>query len=316
MKKDSRILILGGRGMVGSALVRVLRQQGYISVSAPNRQELDLMSQQDTYTYFEKTKPEYVIDAAAKVGGIHANSTYPADFIFQNITMQNNIFGACFRSKVTRFLFLGSSCIYPKLAPQPIKEEHLLTSSLEPTNEAYAVAKISGVKMAEFFRRQYKSDFLSAMPTNLYGENDNYHPENSHVIPGLIGRIQKCIDNNEPELVAWGTGKVMREFLYVDDLADACVHLMNYVGDLPHLINVGSGVDVTIRELVETLVRLMGYKGKVVFDSSKPDGSPRKLMDVSLIHSLGWKHKLSLEEGLKKTIPFYRASLAAQNKTK
>lgn len=308
MEKKSKILVLGARGMVGSSIVRLLQKNNYSEILAPFRQELDLMSQSATNFYFEKHRPDYVVDAAAKVGGIHANNTYPADFISQNLTMQNNIFNACFDHKVRRFLFLGSSCIYPKMAPQPIREDSLLTGPLEPTNEWYAIAKIAGVKMAESFRKQYGRDFLAAMPTNLYGENDNYHPENSHVIPGLIRRVQESIDKNSKELVAWGTGTVRREFLYVDDLAEACLHLLNYEGELPHLLNVGTGEDVTIRELVETIVRLMGFKGEIVFDSTKPDGTPRKLLDVSRMHSLGWKHKTSLEEGLKKAISLYRAN--------
>lgn len=307
-KKDS-ILVLGSRGMVGSALVRQLKKKGYENILTPKREELDLFQQTSTLEYFKKNKPAYVFDAAAKVGGIMANNNYRADFIFQNLLIQNNVFQACFESDVEKLLFLGSSCIYPKACPQPIKEEYLLTGELEPTNEPYAIAKIAGLKMAESFNIQYGKRYYSCMPTNLYGVNDNYDREKSHVIPGMIARMQDTIDQGLEEFSVWGTGKVMREFLYVDDMADACIHLMEIEGDQPHFVNIGTGEDVTIRELAEEIANQMGFKGSLVFDTSKPDGTPRKLLDVSKVKSLGWSPKYSLQEGLKKSISFYRENI-------
>lgn len=308
MNLDSKILVLGGRGLVGSALVRNLAKQGYSNLLYPNRDDLDLLSQNDTKEYFEKKKPEIVINAAAKVGGIHANSTYRGDFILENLTIQNNIFSACLKTDTDKLLFLGSSCIYPKNCPQPIKEEYLLTSELEPTNEPYAVAKIAGLKTAENLKRQYGKNFFSVMPTNLYGENDNFHPENSHVIPGLINRMSEVIKNGEKRFEVWGTGTPMREFLYVDDLADACIFLLNHDLDLPLWINVGTGIDVTIRELAETIGDVMGFDGEIFFNTDYPDGTPRKLLDVSLINELGWKSKTSLREGIIKTVTYFKDS--------
>jgi len=306
MNKNDKILILGARGMVGSAINRILTKDNYQNILCPTSKELNLLNQSETQSYFEKNKPNHVILAAAKVGGIHANNTYKADFIFQNLEIQNNSFSAAFKNDVDKFLFLGSSCIYPKNCPQPIKEEYLLTGELEPTNEPYAIAKIAGLKMAEAFKNQYGRNFYSVMPTNLYGENDNYHLENSHVIPGLIARMKKAIDNNETEFKIWGSGKPRREFLYVDDMARACIHVLTTKEPLPGShINVGCGEDISIGELAQMIARLMNYKGKLVQDTSQPDGMMKKLLDVSKIKNLGWKPEVTLEEGLKKSINGY-----------
>lgn len=306
MNKENKILVLGGRGLVGSAIIRSLKKQGYENILAPTRQELNLLSQENTLDYFFQNKPEIVFDAAAKVGGIIANNTYRADFIFQNLTIQNNIFEASYKSQIQKLLFLGSSCIYPKEAEQPIKEESLLTGPLEPTNEPYAIAKIAGLKMAESFRRQYGCKYFSAMPTNLYGEGDNFHPENSHLVPGLIQRMENTIALGETEFEVWGTGKPMRELLYVDDMADACVFLMEYKGELPDLINVGTGKDLTIKEIVETVADVMGFNGTFRFNTDRPDGMMRKVMDVSRINNLGWKAKIELKDGIQKTVNYYK----------
>lgn len=305
MDKNDKILVLGSRGMVGSAIVRELIRSNYTNILSPGRKELDLTNQQSTLSYFESQKPKHVFLAAAKVGGIHANNTYRADFIHQNIMIQSNVFEAAFRNKVDKLLFLGSSCIYPKNAPQPIKEESLLTSPLESTNEPYAIAKIAGLKTAESFRKQYGCNYYSVMPTNLYGENDNYHPENSHVVPGLIARMKKATDEGASEFVVWGTGNPLREFLYVDDMARACIHVMEHKGEIPDLINVGTGEDISIKELAMMIKDIIGFKGKIVFNPNQPDGTMRKLLDVSKIHSLGWKHKVRLRDGLVKTIKTY-----------
>jgi len=306
MNKDAKILILGANGLVGSSLVSVFKKNGYQNLLKPTRKDLDLLSQNKVDEYFNIQRPEYVLDAAAKVGGIHANNEYRADFIFQNLLMQNNIFKACFENKIKKFLFLGSSCIYPKECPQPIKEEYLLTGPLEKTNEPYAIAKIAGLKTAENFKRQYACDFFSVMPTNLYGENDNFHPENSHVIPALIQRMDKAIKNNASTFTAWGTGAPCREFLHVNDLAEACLFLMKYNQELPYWINVGSGKDVTIKELTQLVSDIMGFKGQILFDTSKPDGTAKKLLDVSKINSLGWQSKIPLREGLVSVIQHYK----------
>lgn len=305
MNKTDKILVLGARGMVGSAIVRELKNKGYEDILAPVRTELDLCNQGSVNTYFLNNKPDHVFLAAAKVGGIHANNVYRADFIHQNLLIQANVFEASFKNQIKKLLFLGSSCIYPKNAPQPLKEEYLLTSPLEPTNEPYAIAKIAGLKTAENFRRQYGCQYYSVMPTNLYGINDNYHLENSHVIPGLIARMKLAIDNGDKEFAVWGTGNPRREFLYVDDMARACIHVMEYKGELPDLINIGTGEDISIRELAELTQKLMGFKGKLVFNTNQPDGTMRKLLDVGRIHSLGWKHEVSLEEGLKRSIDYF-----------
>lgn len=305
MKKTDSILILGSLGLVGSAIVRELKSRGFLNLLTPARSELNLLNQQSVLEYFAKNKPQHVFLAAAKVGGIHANNTYRADFIWENLAIQNNVFEASFKNKVDRLLFLGSSCIYPKNAPQPMKEESLLTSPLEPTNEPYAIAKIAGLKTAESFRRQYGCHYYSVMPTNLYGVNDNFHLENSHVIPGLIARMSEAKKNGESTFAVWGTGNPRREFLYVDDMARACIHVMNLEGNIPDLINIGTGEDISIRELAFLIKDLLEYKGDIVFNTNQPDGTLRKLMDVSRIHSLGWRHEIALQTGLKKTIEFY-----------
>jgi GDP-L-fucose synthase len=306
MEQQSRILVLGGRGLVGSALIRDLQSKNYQKILAPPRQELNLLHGPETLAYFEKHQPDYVFLAAAKVGGIVANNTYRADFILENLTIQDNVFQAALKTPVKKFMFLGSSCIYPKSCPQPIKVDYLLTGPLEPTNEPYAIAKIAGLKTAESIRRQHKRDFISVMPTNLYGVNDNFHPENSHVIPGLIARMQKSIDEGASEFPIWGSGKPRREFLYVDDMASACVHLMNSEKNLPDWLNVGTGTDIPIADLAKKIADLMGFKGRLTFDSSKPDGMMEKRLDVSRLSQRGWKPQISLEEGLKRTIEFYR----------
>lgn len=302
MNKLDKVLVLGARGMVGSAIVRELKKSGYENILAPIKSELDLTNQIGVFNYFKSHKPQHIYLAAAKVGGIHANNTYRADFIHQNLLIQSNVFDAAFKNEITSLLFLGSSCIYPKNAPQPLKEEYLLTSPLEQTNEPYAIAKIAGLKTAESFRRQYGYRYISVMPTNLYGENDNYHLENSHVIPGLIARMKIAMDNNDKEFAVWGSGNPRREFLYVDDMARACIHVMNYEGEIPDLINIGTGEDVTIRELAELIKEILGFNGTLTFNTNQPDGTMRKLLDVSRIHQLGWKHSVSLREGLKVTI--------------
>ena len=306
MNKSDKILILGSRGLVGSAILRTLREQGYTSLLHPVRNELDLLKQVDVERFFDTHKPEYVFMAAAKVGGILANNTYRADFIFENLQIQQNIFNAAFKVKTPNMLFLGSSCIYPKNAPQPLKEEYLLTSPLEQTNEPYAIAKIAGLKTAESFRRQYGLNWISVMPTNLYGVNDNYDLNNSHVIPGLIARLDQAIKNKDSEFKIWGTGKPRREFLYVDDMASACIYVMNYSGTKPDFMNIGTGEDIEIGEVAQMIADKMKYQGRLIFDTSKPDGTMRKLLDVSLIKSLGWSPKISLNEGLDKAINFYQ----------
>lgn len=304
MKKESKIYIAGHNGMVGSAIIRTLQENGYHNIVTADFKTLDLRRQIEVETFFEKHKPEYVFLAAAKVGGIYANDTYPAEFLYDNLMIEANIIHSAYLHKVEKLLFLGSSCIYPKFAPQPIKEEYLLTDSLEPTNEAYAIAKIAGIELCKFYRRQYKCNFISAMPTNLYGINDNFDLQNSHVLPALIRKLHEAKVNQLPEVVMWGTGKPMREFLYVDDLADALLHLMlNY--DQESHVNVGTGEDVTIAELTHLIKKIVGYEGKIVNDLSKPDGTPRKLLDVSLLNSTGWKHKTSLNEGIENVYEWY-----------
>jgi len=301
MKKTSKIYIAGHRGMVGSGLERKLRKEGYDNIVTRTSSELDLRNQQAVNNFFEKENPVYVILAAAKVGGIHANNTYRAEFIYDNLMIEANIIHAAYLNKVTKLLFLGSSCIYPKMAPQPLKEEYLLSGYLEPTNQPYAVAKIAGIELCDSYRAQYGCNFISAMPTNLYGTNDNYHPENSHVLPALIRRIVLAKKNNEPSVTIWGTGTPRREFLHVDDLADACYFLLqNY--SQQGLVNIGCGADVSIKELVELIVAEVGYEGQFVFDKTKPDGTPRKLMDTNKINNLGWRSKIDLKKGIMKTI--------------
>ena len=298
MNKDAKIYVAGHRGLVGSAIVRNLQDKGYTNIIYRTHKELDLTNQEAVRTFFQEEKPEYVFLAAAKVGGIHANNTYPADFIYDNLMIQNNVIKAAHDFNVKKLLFLGSTCIYPKMAPQPIKEEYLLTGSLEETNEAYAVAKIAGLEMCKFFKRQYGDNFISCMPTNLYGPNDNFDLKNSHVLPALIRKFHEAKVNNSEVVEVWGTGTPLREFLYVDDMADACVYLMeNYDGE--QHVNIGTGEEVSIRELAETVKEVVGFEGELVFNTDMPDGTPRKLTTVDKLHGLGWKHKVSLNEGIK-----------------
>ncbi len=304
MKKDSKIYVAGHKGLVGSAIVRNLRSKGYLNVIGKSHQELDLINQGEVRNFFEEERPEYVILAAAKVGGIHANNSYPADFIYDNLMIQSNIIKAAHDFKVKKLLFLGSTCIYPKMAPQPIKEEYLLSGYLEETNEAYAVAKIAGLEMCKFFKRQYGDNFISCMPTNLYGPNDNFDLNNSHVLPALIRKFHEAKVNNEHNVEVWGSGKPLREFLHVDDMADACVYLMkNYNGE--EHVNIGTGEEVSIFELAKLVKKVVEFNGEIVFDSSKPDGTPRKLTDITKLHSLGWKHKIDLETGVRQTYEWF-----------
>ena len=313
MNLTDRIYIAGHNGLVGSAIVRQLKERGFLNLIMRSHKELDLIDQNQVQVFFKKEKPDYVILAAAKVGGIHANNSYPADFIYKNIMIESNVINSAYENKVRRLLFLGSTCIYPKAAEQPMKEDALLTNILEPTNEPYAIAKIAGIKLCESYNRQYNTDFRSVMPTNLYGINDNFHPKNSHVIPALIQRFHQAKINNDPELVVWGTGDAMREFLYVDDMAQASLFVLeldeqiykaNTKPMLSH-INVGTGKDLTIREMVEIMKKVVGYKGKLVFDNTKPDGAARKLIDISRLSSLGWEYSVDLKEGLEKTYEWY-----------
>jgi GDP-L-fucose synthase len=305
LNKNAKIYIAGHKGLVGSALVKVLKENGFTDVIGKSHAELDLTNQVAVNEYFEKEKPEYIFLAAAKVGGIHANNTYPAEFIFSNLQIQNNIIDAAYRYGAKKMCFLGSSCIYPKFAKQPMDEGQLLDGKLEPTNEPYSIAKIAGIVMCQSYNRQYGTNFISVMPTNLYGPGDNYHPENSHVLPALIRRIHEAKIQNSPEVVIWGTGKPLREFLYSEDMARACLFLMeNYdVKADPkggEHVNIGSGIEVSIRELAETIQAVIGYTGKLNFDLTKPDGTPRKLLDVSKLHRMGWKHEIELKEGIKR----------------
>lgn len=296
--KDAPIMVAGARGMVGSALVRRLQAGGYTNVLAPFRSELDLMDQAAVHAYLAKHKPAYLFIAAAKVGGIQANNTYRAEFLYQNLSIQNNLIHGAHLAGVQRLMFLGSSCIYPRDCPQPIKEEYLLTGPLEPTNEPYAMAKIAGIKLCEAYNTQYGRQYISVMPTNLYGPNDNYDLNNSHVLPALIRKAHEAKLRGDSEYVVWGSGTPMREFLYVDDLADACVHLME-AGYTGPLVNIGTGKDVTIRELAESVMTVVGFTGKIVFDSNKPDGTPRKLLNVGRLAELGWNARTSLLDGIR-----------------
>jgi len=314
METDAKIYVAGHRGLVGSALMRNLRDNGYSNFVIRSHAELDLTSQAAVEAFFEQEKPDYVFLAAARVGGIHANNVYPAEFIRDNLAIQTNIIHAAWKNSAKRLMFLGSSCIYPKLAPQPMKEDYLLTGPLEPTNRPYALAKIAGIEMCWSYNRQYGTKFIAVMPTNLYGPGDNYHPENSHVIPALIRKFHEAKQSNNPIVTVWGTGTPRREFLYSDDMADACVFLMRLpdaqygtlLGSdeqatgvfMPPLVNIGVGVDLTIRELAESVKRAVGYEGEIVFDADKPDGTPRKLMDVSRLNTLGWVAKTGMAEGL------------------
>lgn len=315
MEKNAAIFIAGSKGLVGSALARRLKKDGYTNLLLPEKEELDLTNQQQVADFFSREKPEYVLLAAAKVGGIHANNTYPADFIHINLMIQNNVIHHSWLHGVKRLLFLGSSCIYPKLAPQPMKEEHLLTGLLEPTNEPYAIAKIAGIKMCEAYNRQYGTQFIAVMPTNLYGPHDNFHPENSHVLPALIRRFHEAKELGLPDVTVWGSGTPRRELLYVDDMVDGCMHLMQMGRDRlaaellsypkPCFVNLGTGEDVTIRELAETVRAVTDFKGALAFDPTKPDGTPRKLQDVSRMRALGWQAQTGLAEGIEKTYQWY-----------
>ncbi|MCW7497009.1 GDP-L-fucose synthase [Leptospira levettii] len=303
MQKQSKIYVAGHKGLVGSAIIKILNQNGFFNVIGKSHSEMDLQNQSQVLEFFQKEKPDHVFLAAAKVGGIHANNTYPAEFIFSNLQIQNNIIDASYRFGIKKLCFLGSSCIYPKFAKQPMDEGQLLDGKLEPTNEPYAVAKIAGIVMCQSYNRQYGTNFISVMPTNLYGPGDNYHPENSHVLPALMRRFHEAKVNRLPEVVIWGTGKPLREFLYSEDMARACVFLMeNYdvTGDPKggEHVNVGSGIEVSIKELAETVKEVVGYQGNLVFDLTKPDGTPRKLLDVSKLHKMGWKHQVELRDGV------------------
>jgi GDP-L-fucose synthase len=314
MDFNDKIYIAGHRGLVGSAIVRQLESRGFTNLLMRTHKELDLTNQAEVQAFFEKEQPDYVILAAAKVGGIHANNTYPADFIYQNMMIEANVINSTYENKVKRLLFLGSTCIYPKAVEQPMREDALLTDVLEPTNEPYALAKIAGIKLCESYNRQHGTDFRSVMPTNLYGVNDNFHPENSHVIPALMRRFHEAKINNDAEVVVWGTGNAMREFLYVDDMASASLFVLeldkqtyqdNTQPMLSH-INVGTGKDVTIREMAEIMKEVVGYEGRLTFDITKPDGAPRKLIDITRLKKMGWNYSAELEEGLNKTYKWYK----------
>lgn len=298
MEKNEKIYIAGHKGMVGSAMHRKLVKEGYTNIVVQTSKELDLTNQQAVANFFEREKPAYVFLAAAKVGGIVANNTYRADFIYQNLMMESNIIHQCYVHGVKKLMFFGSSCIYPKLAPQPLKEDYLLTGELEYTNEPYAIAKIAGIKLCESYRDQYGCNFISVMPTNLYGYGDNYHPNHSHVLPALIRRIHEAKVSQTEFIEAWGTGKPLREFLFVDDVADACYLLMQQYNE-KQFVNVGYGEDISIKDLTELVKKVVGYEGEIKFDTSKPDGTPRKLMDASKLRSMGWKPSITLEEGIK-----------------
>jgi GDP-L-fucose synthase len=313
MNLNDKIYIAGHRGLVGSAIVRQLEERGFTNLLMRAHKELDLANQAQVQSFFKQENPDYVILAAAKVGGIHANNTYPADFIYQNMMIEANVINSAYENKVKRLLFLGSTCIYPKAVEQPMREDALLTDVLEPTNEPYALAKIAGIKLCESYSRQHGTDFRSVMPTNLYGVNDNFHPENSHVIPALMHRFHEAKVNNDAEVVVWGTGNAMREFLYVDDMAEASLFVLeldketykaNTQPMLSH-INVGTGKDVTIREMAKIMKEVVGYKGNITFDTTKLDGAPRKLIDVSRLENMGWKYNVNLEDGFRKTYKWY-----------
>lgn len=305
MDKNAKIYVAGHRGLVGSAIMRCLEGYGYNNIIVRTHQELDLRNQEQVNRFFNEVQPEYVFLAAAKVGGILANNTYPAYFMYDNLMISANVIHAAYEHQVKKLLFLGSSCIYPKMAPQPIREEHLLTGSLEPTNEGYALAKISGMQMCKYYRRQFGCDFISAMPTNLYGINDNFDLNSSHVLPAMIRKFHEAKVQNKSEVVLWGTGKVLREFLFVDDLADALIHLMNNYSAESH-VNIGTGEDLSIHDLALMVKEVVGYHGDIVYDSTKPDGTPRKLLDVSLLHSTRWHHQVPLRKGIEIVYDWYQ----------
>lgn len=308
MKKNDKIYIAGHNGLVGSAIKRNLESNGFTNLIFRTHQELDLLNEESVRIFFEQEKPDYVFLAAAKVGGILANNNYPADFIFENIKIQNNIIHQSYLNRVKKLLFLGSSCIYPRDCPQPIKEEYLLTGPLEKTNEAYAIAKIAGIKMCQAYNKQYGTNYICVMPTNLYGINDNFDLESSHVLPALLRKFHEAKMNNREEVVMWGTGSPKREFLFVNDLADACIYLMDNYND-SEIINIGTGEDISILELSNLIKNIVGFKGKIVTDPTKPDGTPRKLLDVCALHALDWKHKTKLEEGIKITYDWFLKNL-------
>jgi len=315
VNRNASIFVAGSTGLAGSAIVRNLRAAGYGNLLLPNRDRLDLLSQQDVAEFFRQHKPEYVFLAAAKVGGILANNSYPAEFIYSNLMIQTNVIHHAYLNGVKRLLFLGSSCIYPRLAPQPMTEDYLLTGPLEPTNEPYAVAKIAGIKMCEAYNRQYGTEFIAAMPTNLYGPGDNFHPDNSHVLPALIRRFHEAKEQALPRVVVWGSGTPRRELLYVDDMANGCIFLMELPGEQlaaellsypkSNFVNLGTGEDISIRELAEMVKEITGYRGDIVFDTSKPDGAPRKLQDVTRVNLLGWQARTDLHDGIEKTYQWY-----------
>ncbi len=305
MEKDSKIYVAGHRGLVGSAIVRSLETKGYTNIIKRSHNELDLTDQRAVFDFFEKEKPDYVVLAAAHVGGINANQTSPADFIYINSIIQCNVIKAAHDNKVKKLLFLGSSCIYPKMAPQPIPEDALLTGPLETTNEGYAVAKISGLEMCKFFKQQYGDDFISCMPTNLYGPNDNFNLQTSHVLPALIRKFDDAKNADAPAVELWGTGSPLREFLYVDDMADACVYLLENYSGMQH-VNIGTGKEITIKALAELVKKTVGFRGDIVWNSSMPDGTPRKLLNVDKLHNIGWTEKVSLEEGIKREYDWYK----------
>lgn len=305
MEQNSKIYVAGHNGMVGSAIVRKLREEGYVNLVLRGSKELDLRDQQAVHAFFAEEKPEFVFLAAAKVGGIVANNTYRAEFLYDNLAMELNVIHAAYKNDVKKLLFLGSSCIYPKMAPQPMKEDDLLTGLLEQTNEPYAIAKIAGIKLCEAYRDQYGCNFIAAMPTNLFGKGDNYHLQNSHVIPALIRKFHEAKTQGKNEVEIWGTGTPLREFMFVDDLADGCLFLMKHYNDRLFM-NIGTGEEVTIKDLAGLVKEVVGFEGNIVFDTGKPDGTPRKLMDTSRLHSLGWKHQTHLKEGLKKAYEYFQ----------
>lgn len=304
MKRDGKIFVAGHAGLVGSAIVRQLKKDGYNNIITKTHDELDLTRQAEVEDFFQKEKPDYVFLAAAKVGGIHANEMYPAEFMYINLAIETNVIHSAYKNSVEKLMFLGSGCIYPRIVPQPIKEEYLLTAPLEKTNEAYAIAKISGLKMCEFYNKQYGTDYISVMPCNLYGPGDNYHPQNSHVVPALTRKFHEAKMSGSSQVTLWGTGSAMREFMHIDDIASACIFLMeNYSGN--ECVNIGSGTDITIKELAAIICEVVGFKGEIVYDTSMPDGTPRKLLDSSRLLGMGWKPSIDLKDGLKEVYQDY-----------